>query len=126
MDRLKFEELVSVAVSELPDEFTVKLDNVDVVVQDRPTTGQLRRARLRHGYLLLGLYEGVPRTARGQNYGLVPPDKITIFQRSIEERCRQSNIEIATEIGKVVRHEIAHHFGISDARLEQIEKERDI
>jgi predicted Zn-dependent protease with MMP-like domain len=87
MDRVKFEELVSAAVGALPDEFITKLENVDVVVQDGPTTDQLRRARLRHGYLLLGLYEGVPRTKRGQHYGIVPPDKITIFQKSIEEKC---------------------------------------
>ena len=126
MDRVKFEELVSAAVDDLPDELADKLENVAVVVQDWPTTDQLRRARLRHGYMLLGLYEGVPRTVRGQGYGMVPPDKISIFQRPIEKQCRQSNTEIATEIGEVVRHEIAHHFGISDARLEQIERERDI
>ncbi|MFC2026441.1 metallopeptidase family protein [Chloroflexota bacterium] len=125
MDRVKFEELVSAAIDDLPDEFVTKLENVDVLVQDWPTADQLRRAGLKHGYMLLGLYEGVPRTERGQHYGLVPPDKITIFQRPIEGKCKQSNIEIATEIGKVVRHEIAHHFGIGDARLEQIEKERD-
>lgn len=125
MDRVKFEELVSAAVDDLPDEFVTKLENVDVVVQDWPAADQLRRTELKHDYILLGLYEGVPRTERGQHYGLVPPDKITIFQRPIEEKCKQSNIEIATEIGKVVRHEIAHHFGIGDARLEQIEKERD-
>jgi len=125
MDRVKFEELVSVAVSDLPDELAVKLENVDVVVQDWPTADQLRRARLRHGYVLLGLYEGVPMTKRGQHYGLVPPDKITIFQKPIEGKCGQRNIEIAIEIGKVVKHEIAHHFGISDPQLEQIEKGRD-
>jgi predicted Zn-dependent protease with MMP-like domain len=125
MDRVKFEELVTTAVGDLPNEFITKLENVDVVVQDWPTTDQLRRARLRHGYLLLGLYEGVPRTKRGQHYGIVPPDKITIFQKPIEEKCGQSDLEIATEIGKVVKHEIAHHFGIGDARLEQIENERD-
>jgi len=125
MDRMKFEELVAAAVDDLPDELADKMENVDVVVQDWPTSDQLRRARVRRGYMLLGLYEGVPRTVRGQGYGMVPPDKITIFQKPIEEKCRQENIEVATEIGEVVRHEIAHHFGISDARLEQIEKERD-
>jgi len=125
MDRMKFEELVAAAVDDLPDELADKMENVDVVVQDWATSDQLRRARLRRGYMLLGLYEGVPRTVRGQGYGMVPPDKITIFQKPIEEKCRQENIEVATEIGEVVRHEIAHHFGISDARLEQIEKERD-
>ena len=125
MNRIKFESLVSTAISELPDEFIAKLENVDIVVQAWPTSDQLREAEINSGYTLLGLYEGVPRTERGQYYGLVPPDKITIFQGPIEEKCRQDNIEIATEIGKVVRHEIAHHFGISDARLEQIENESD-
>ena len=121
MDRAKFEQLVSMAVGALPGEFTAKLENIDVVVQDWPTVDQLHRAGLRHGQSLLGLYEGVPLTKRGQHYGLVPPDKITIFQKPIEAKCGQRD----TEIARVVKHEIAHHFGISDARLEQIEKGRD-
>lgn len=125
MDRAKFEELVSIAVGLLPDEFATKLENIDVVVQEWPTVDQLHRVGLIHGHSLLGLYEGVPLTKRGRHYGLVPPDKITIFQKPIEAKCGQRGTEIATEIAKVVKHEIAHHFGISDARLEQIEKERD-
>ena len=121
----KFEQLVLKAVGTLPDEFAAKLENIDVVVQDWPTAEQLRRAGLSHRQSLLGLYEGVPLTKRGRHYGLVPPDKITIFQKPIEAKCRQRDIEIAAEIAKVVKHEIAHHFGISDARLEQIEKGRD-
>jgi len=122
MDRAKFEQLVSIAVGTLPDEFAAKLDNIDVVVQDWPTAEQLRRARLSHGQSLLGLYEGVPLTKRGRHYGLVPPDKITIFQKPIEAKCGQRDFKIAIEIARVVKHEIAHHFGITDARLEQIEK----
>ncbi len=123
MNRAEFEQLVSMAVGVLPDEFTAKLENIDIVVQDWPTVDQLRRAGLRHGQMLLGLYEGVPLTKRGQGYGLVPPDKITIFQKPIEVECRQRGTEITAEIARVVKHEIAHHFGISDARLDQIEKE---
>jgi predicted Zn-dependent protease with MMP-like domain len=124
MDRARFEELVANAVDALPEEFIARLENVDVVVQDWPTADQRRRAGLRRGYMLLGLYEGIPITERGQGYGLVPPDKISIFRRPIEAKCKQDNIDIAAEIGAVVKHEIAHHFGISDARLEQIERER--
>lgn len=113
------------AVGVLPDNFAAKLENIDVVVQDWPTVDQLCRAGLRHGKSLLGLYEGVPLTKRGGHYGLVPPDKITIFQKPIEAKCGQRGTEIATEISRVVKHEIAHHFGISDARLKQIEKGRD-
>ena len=121
MDRERFEWLVAMAVQALPEEFVARLENIDVVVEDWPSAGQLTRAGIRHGQTLLGLYEGVPLTRRGRYYGMVPPDKITIFRRPIEAKCKH-DAEITADIQKVVKHEIAHHFGISDARLEQIEK----
>lgn len=120
MNREEFERLVVRAVNSLPEEFRTKLENIDVAVEDWPTRGQLNRARLRRGQILLGLYEGVPLTKRGGHYGLVPPDKITIFQKPIEAKCK-GEAEITAEIQRVVRHEIAHHFGIGDARLKQLE-----
>jgi len=124
MDRERFEWLVTRAVQALPEEFVARLENIDVVVDDWPTIEQLTRAGLRQGQTLLGLYEGVPLTKRGRHYGLVPPDKITIFRKPIEAKCRY-DAEITVEIKRVVKHEIAHHFGIGDARLEQIEKGED-
>lgn len=124
MDRERFEWLVTGAVQALPEEFIARLENVDVVVEDWPTVEQLTRVGLRQGQTLLGLYEGVPLTKRGRHYGLVPPDKITIFRKPIEAKCRY-DAEVTAEIQRVVKHEIAHHFGISDARLEQIEKGED-
>jgi len=124
MDRESFERLVAQAVDDLPEEFLERLENVDVIVEDQPTSGQMRHLGLERGETLLGLYEGIPRTRRGSHYGLVPPDKITIFQRSIEAKCRYGG-NISAEIQQVVKHEIAHHFGISDARLHQLEKEED-
>jgi predicted Zn-dependent protease with MMP-like domain len=124
MDRKRFEWLVARAVEDLPEEFLTRLENIDVVVEDYPNPTQLNQLGLKHSQTLLGLYEGVPQTKRGGHYGLVPPDKITIFQRSIEARCRY-DAEISAEIQRVVKHEIAHHFGISDARLQQIEKDED-
>jgi predicted Zn-dependent protease with MMP-like domain len=121
MDRQRFEQLVAAAVESLPKEFLARLENIDVVVEDEPTRTQLRRSRMRRGETLLGLYEGVPRTQRSTFYGLVPPDKITIFQKPIEAICPGDD-EVKKEIQRVVRHEIAHHFGISDARLSQLEK----
>ena len=121
MDRKKFESLVRNAIDILPGEFVSKLRNIDVVVEDRPSPGQVSRAGLRRGQTLLGLYEGVPQTKRGGHYGLVPPDKITIFQKPIEAMCKDDK-EVIAEIKRVVKHEIAHHFGISDARLRQIER----
>jgi predicted Zn-dependent protease with MMP-like domain len=123
MDRESFQRLVASAVEELPEEFLFRLENIDIVVEDYPTPTQLHQLGLRGEETLLGLYEGVPQTRRGGHYGLVPPDKITIFQRPIEARCRYGG-SISAEIQRVVKHEIAHHFGISDARLKQIEKEQ--
>jgi predicted Zn-dependent protease with MMP-like domain len=121
MDRATFQELVAQAVDSLPAEFRARMENVVVVVEDWPTKAQMASTGLKRGYTLLGLYEGVPLTKRGTHYGLVPPDKITIFQKPIEARCSR-NSDIVAEVGKVVRHEIAHHFGIGDARLNQLEK----
>lgn len=122
--RTRFEALVLQAVHNLPTEFKQRLENIDVLVQDFPSTRQLGRMGLQNRYQLLGLYEGVPLTVRGSGYNMVPPDKITIFRRPIEATC-QSDEEIAAEIQRVVRHEIAHHFGISDQRLRVIEKKHD-
>ena len=124
MDREKFEWLVARAVDSLPEEFRTKLENIDVVVEDWPTEYQLADVGLKDDETLLGLYEGVPLTRRSSHYGLVPPDKITIFRRPIEAKCRYVD-QITAEIQRVVRHEIAHHFGIGDARLEQIERSED-
>ena len=123
MDRERFEWLVATAIDDLPDEFRERMDNIDVVVQDEPTSRQLTDAGLKRSETLLGLYEGVPLTWRSRSYGMVPPDKITIFQDPIESRCH-SETQIQQEIQRVVIHEIAHHFGIGDARLRQLERRR--
>jgi predicted Zn-dependent protease with MMP-like domain len=121
MDRTAFESLVVKVIDGLPEEFRSKMENVDVTIEDLPSSGQLRRMRLKQPYQLLGLYEGVPRTGRGQGYTLVLPDKITIFQKSVEARCSTEK-QIEQEIGRVVRHEIAHHFGLSDDALRKINR----
>ena len=119
MDRERFRELVMKAVDSLPEEFRTRLENVDVVVADWPSQSQL--AGVGRGHMLLGLYQGVPQIRRGSHYGLVAPDKITIFQKPIEARCK-CETEITDEIRRVVRHEIAHHFGTGERRLRQIER----
>lgn len=124
MDRKRFESLVARAVDTLPEEFQTRLHNMDVVVAGYPTRRQLAETGMGPGQTLLGLYHGVPLTQRGTSYGLVPPDKITIFQQPIEATCRHDT-EIMAEIERVVRHEIAHHFGLGDARLNQMERDKD-
>jgi predicted Zn-dependent protease with MMP-like domain len=123
MQREKFEALVERAIDNLPPEFQRELENVDIVVEDWPTPRQLRQARLRRAGQLLGLYQGVPQTRRGRGYGLVLPDKISIFQKSIEAQCRFDD-KIEAIIEEVVRHEIAHHFGLDEKTLRQIESEK--
>ena len=120
----KFQQLVTQAIENLPSYFLSKLKNVVVVLEAYPTAAQITGAGLGRSQTLLGLYEGVPQTKRGGHYGLVPPDKITIFQKPIEAICK-NDAEIINTIEDVIKHEIAHHFGISDARLQQIEGDRD-
>ena len=121
--RERFYELVVKALDELPPVFADKLDNLDIVVADWPSASQLGRSGIRSRYSLLGLYEGVPHTRRGRGYGLVLPDKITVFRKPIESRCRSWQ-EIEDEIASVVLHEIAHHFGTDEETLRRIEGAR--
>ena len=120
MHRERFEALVVKAVNELPSEFQNRLENVDIVVEDYPTSGQVGTRNKGEQINLLGLYEGVPQSRRGRHYGLVVPDKITIFQKPIEA-IAHTDVAIEIEIKKVVRHEIAHHFGSSEETLQNLE-----
>jgi predicted Zn-dependent protease with MMP-like domain len=121
--REKFYNLVMKAIDELPPEFRDSLENVDVFVEDWPSPAQLIKNNIKSRFSLLGLYEGVPHLHRGPGYGMVLPDKITIFRKPIEARCHSWQ-EIEEEVGRVVRHEIAHHFGIDDDRLRTLENEK--
>ena len=123
MQRQRFEELVIAAIERLPPEFQSKLENVDILVEDWPSKAQIKTLRLGHKGQLLGLYEGIPQTRRGNAYNLVLPDKITIFQKPIEAICH-SESEIQAEIGSVVRHEIAHHFGTDEQTIRKIESKK--
>ncbi len=114
----EFENLVVEALDSLPEELLDLLDNVDVTIEPNPTQAQLRRLGIRHG-TLLGLYEGIPLTARDSGYNIVLPDKITIFQRPIEQICHDYR-EIVEQVRTTVIHEVAHHFGIDDERLDEL------
>ena len=123
MDRERFEGLVRQALATLPQEIAERIDNVDVEVQDWPDSKQLASARVPRGSTLLGLYQGVPLTKRTSGYNMVPPDRIIIFQGPLE-RTANSDEELVGRARDVVIHEVAHHFGISDERLREIEAAR--
>jgi predicted Zn-dependent protease with MMP-like domain len=116
MNRQRFEELVLEAVEALPQRFLDRLANIDIEVRGWPNPEELRSARVPVGRTLLGLYVGIPHPRRGRRYHLALPDRIFIYQRPIERLCR-SDDEVRERIGRVIKHEIAHHFGLTDADL---------
>jgi predicted Zn-dependent protease with MMP-like domain len=107
-----FDQLVSEAIDELPDDIRAEMSNVAVVVEDEPPPGQR----------LLGLYHGVPLTRRTTSYAGVAPDKISIYRGPLVRLYGADPAELRRQVHRVVRHEIAHHFGISDQRLVDIDR----
>ncbi len=108
MTRAEFEDLVAEALDTIPVRLTEMMDNVVVMVEDdAPEPG------------LLGLYEGVPLTARGDTYAGYLPDRITVFRRPLLAICH-SRAELVEQVRVTVVHEIAHHFGIDDDRLHEL------
>ncbi len=114
----EFEDLVVQALDSLPEDLLEMMDNVDITIERFPTRAQMHSAGIRGG-TLLGLYEGIPLTERGGAYNMILPDKITLFQRSLEAVCPDDET-LRREVQVTVVHEIAHHFGISDRRLAEL------
>ena len=123
MERERFEELVREALRGLPEEIAQQIDNVDVEVQDWASPALVASTGTPRGSTLLGLYQGIPLTKRNSGYNMVPPDKITIFQGPLERMARDDG-DLVRRVRDVVVHEVAHHFGISDERLREIERAR--
>jgi predicted Zn-dependent protease with MMP-like domain len=118
MERRRFLRLVRQALDDLPSPYRDWLENVDVVVERRPSRRELREAGLRPGEALFGLYEGIPLPER-EAYGMVLPDKISIYQEPLEQEFLEE-AELVEEIRRTVLHELAHHFGISDEHLDAL------
>jgi predicted Zn-dependent protease with MMP-like domain len=112
VDDVEFEQTVEEALESLPPELSGFMSNVAVVVEEEPPAGAP----------LLGLYQGVPLTRRSSAYAGVPPDKITIYRGPLERLYGRDRDRLRREIRRVVLHEIAHHFGISDERLVELDR----
>ena len=108
----RFEEYAQDALDSLPADLRAQMSNVEVVVEEEPPPGQR----------LLGLYQGVPLTRRGSGYAGVLPDKITIYRGPLVRLYGHDAELLRTEVKRVVLHELAHHFGISDERLIEIDR----
>jgi predicted Zn-dependent protease with MMP-like domain len=107
MPDIDFEQEMEDALASLPQELRRAVSNVAIVVEEEPPPGQP----------LLGLYQGVPLTRRGTGYAGVLPDKITIYRGPLERIYGADREGLRRQIRRVVLHEVAHHFGISDERL---------
>ena len=106
----EFEELVAVALDGIPPELAGLIDNVVVLVEPEPPAQDPD---------LLGLYDGIPLTARDTSYTFAPPDRIFIFRGPLTRMC-ESQEQLVEEVRITVVHEIAHHFGIDDAALHDL------
>jgi predicted Zn-dependent protease with MMP-like domain len=120
MTRERFEKIVAEGIDVIPEKFLNLLKNVVIVVEDEPTPGQRKKLKIGQSWSLFGLYEGVPQSQRGSNYTAVLPDKITIFQKSIEEVADDEE-EIKEIVRNTVWHEIAHHFGMDEEEVRKAE-----
>jgi predicted Zn-dependent protease with MMP-like domain len=110
MSRDRFEALVAAALDEVPAELGALMDNCVVLVEDHPPVGESD---------LLGVYVGTPLTHRGAGYTMALPDRITVFRMPTLTMCSTED-EVVAEVHITVVHEIAHHFGIDDERLQEL------
>jgi predicted Zn-dependent protease with MMP-like domain len=106
----EFEELVGKALDTIPADLSAAMRNVAILVEDESPPGLP---------VLLGLYEGIPLTERGQWYSGVQPDRITIYRVPILQICRTRE-QVVAEVTRTVVHEVGHHFGIDDERLHEL------
>jgi predicted Zn-dependent protease with MMP-like domain len=119
MDSQTFESLVARTLEELPLPLRRQISNVAIVVEEWPDDETLEMAGVDRPMDLLGFYYGIPLTERTHDYGLVLPDKISLFRQPIINSCSRED-EIPAAVRRTVLHELAHYFGIDDERLEEL------
>ena len=113
-----FEALVDVALASIPQPFAAALDEVAIVIADEPSNEQIRDNQIGPDETLYGLYEGVPRTEWGADWAPIP-NRITLFRLPLEADFADPD-DLADEVWVTVVHELAHHLGIDDSRLEEL------
>jgi len=117
----QFDAIITRAMDELPQEYIQGLNNVAIVMADEPTDEQKQKMKLREHAILLGLYEGIPLTQRGNGYTFVLPDKITLFKHSIL-RVVHDEEGLFEQTKRTLWHEIAHYYGLNHERMEQLQR----
>jgi predicted Zn-dependent protease with MMP-like domain len=122
MTRDQFQRLVVEAVALIPKRFRREMKNLALVVEDEPAANLLAEMEIEPPDSLYGLYQGTPLPERHWAHGNALPDRITIFQRPIEEDCEDDEDEIRAVIGETLIHEVGHYFGMSEEQIEEIEE----
>jgi predicted Zn-dependent protease with MMP-like domain len=121
MTRHEFEKLVAEATTLIPARFRREMKNLAVIVEDEPGADLLAEMEIEPPDSLYGLYQGTPLTERTWGYGNALPDRITLYQRVIEEDCDDED-EMRAVIGETLIHEVGHYFGLSEEEIEEIEE----
>lgn len=121
MTRHAFEKLVAEAVFLIPSRFRREMKNLALVVEDEPSPELLAEMEIEPPDSLYGLYQGVPITERTWDFGNQLPDRITIYQKPIEEDCDDED-DMRAVIGETLIHEVGHYFGLSEEEIEEIEE----
>jgi predicted Zn-dependent protease with MMP-like domain len=121
MTRAAFERLVTEAIALIPKRFRREIRNLAMVVEDEPSLALLDEMEIEPPDSLYGLYQGTPLTERTWGYGNTLPDRITLFQKPIEEDCEDED-EVRAVIGETLIHEVGHYFGLSEEEIEEIEE----
>lgn len=119
MTKRDFQRVVRRALEDLPLAFQDAIENLDIQVRWAPTPDERRRARLRPGHDLYGLYLGIPITKRTHSYSMVLPDTILIYQRAHERQAR-TETEMVEQARQTLLHEIGHYMGIDEDRLQDL------
>ncbi|HTR19105.1 MAG TPA: metallopeptidase family protein [Candidatus Paceibacterota bacterium] len=128
MSREKFEKLVGEGYEQLPEWVRKKISNVAILVEDEPSDEDREEQGLGEDETLLGLYKGIPLSARGETYGvgMTLPDTITLYQLPIEEAAEEDGIPVAQVIAETIWHEFAHHFGMDEHEVRLRESDRGV
>jgi len=121
MNRDDFQALVAEALNSIPDEFREAMQNIAIVIEDQPSAATLAQVGIEPPDTLLGLYQGTPLPERQWAHGNTLPDKITLYQHSIEE-ASEDHEDVVVAIGETLIHEIGHYFGMSEEQIEEIEE----
>jgi predicted Zn-dependent protease with MMP-like domain len=119
----QFDQVITRAMDELPQEYIVGLENVVIVQADDPTPEQIEKMKIDNQHILLGLYEGIPLTQRGSGFSGMLPDKITLFKNSILAVVHTDR-ELLAQVKRTLWHEIAHYYGLNHSHIDKLESKQ--